>query len=180
MHGTTATAYSQKTDSLFLSAKWGDTAIDTKYSIGAYLGVTLSIHLKFNIHLNKNVAKSYQCLIAFVRRNLKKCLEKRRRLSYISRIIPARSGTHIWSTTFANEKSSSEGLYVLLRQGSTPYNKNYGQCSIFDSWSANNAYIYMTFSANLVYILFFRTVNFFPPICHLHIVGVLVKPRNCI
>ncbi len=35
-----------------------------------YLGVTLSADLKFNIHLNKNVAKSYQCL-AFVRRNLK-------------------------------------------------------------------------------------------------------------
>ena len=36
-----------------------------------YLGVTLSTDLKFNIQiLNKNVAKSYQCL-AFVRRNLK-------------------------------------------------------------------------------------------------------------
>ena len=43
------------------------------------------------------------------------------------------------------------------------YNKNYGQCSILDSWSANNAYIYMTCSAHLVvYILFLRTVNFFP------------------
>ena len=48
-----------------------------------YLGVTLSTDLKFNIHLNKNVAKSYQCL-AFVRRNLKYCPEKLRRLSYIS------------------------------------------------------------------------------------------------
>ena len=35
-----------------------------------YLGVTLLTDLKFNIHLNKIVAKSYQCL-AFVRRNLK-------------------------------------------------------------------------------------------------------------
>ena len=50
-----------------------------------YLGVTLSTDLKFNIHLNKNIAKSYQCL-AFVRRNLKYCLEKLRRLSYISLI----------------------------------------------------------------------------------------------
>ena len=50
-----------------------------------YLGVTLSTDLKFNIHLNKNVAKSYQCL-AFVRRNLKYCPEKLRRLSYISLI----------------------------------------------------------------------------------------------
>ena len=48
-----------------------------------YLGVTLSTDLKFNIHLIINVAKSYQCL-AFVRRNLTYCLEKRRRLSYIS------------------------------------------------------------------------------------------------
>ena len=50
-----------------------------------YLGVTLSTDLKFNIHLTKNVAKSYQCL-AFVRHNLKHCLEKLRRLSYISLI----------------------------------------------------------------------------------------------
>ena len=55
-----------------------------------------------------------------------------------------------------------------LRQGSTPDKKNYGQCSIFDSWSANNAYIYMTFSANLAYILFIRTFNICHPICHLH------------
>ena len=48
-----------------------------------YLGVTLSTDLKFNIHLNINVAKSYQCL-AFVRRNLTYCLEKLRHLSYIS------------------------------------------------------------------------------------------------
>ena len=48
-----------------------------------YLGVTLSTDLKFNIHLNKNIAKSYQCL-AFVCRNLKYCPEKLRRLSYIS------------------------------------------------------------------------------------------------
>ena len=45
-----------------------------------YLGVTLSTDLKFNIHININVAKSYQCL-AFVRRNLTYCLEKLRRLS---------------------------------------------------------------------------------------------------
>ena len=50
-----------------------------------YLGVTISTDLKFNIHLNKNVAKSYQCL-AFVRHNLKYCPEKLRRLSYISLI----------------------------------------------------------------------------------------------
>ena len=50
-----------------------------------YLGVTLSTDLKFNIHLNINVAKSYQCL-AFVRRNLQYCPEKLRRLSYISLI----------------------------------------------------------------------------------------------
>ncbi len=50
-----------------------------------YLGVTLSKYLKFNIHLNKNIAKSYECL-AFVRRNLKYCPEKLRRLSYISLI----------------------------------------------------------------------------------------------
>ena len=50
-----------------------------------YLGVTLSTDLKFNIHFNKNIAKSYQCL-AFVRRNLKYCPEKLRRLSYISLI----------------------------------------------------------------------------------------------
>ena len=49
-----------------------------------YVGVTLSTDLKFNIHLN-NVAKSYQCL-AFVRRNLKYCQGKLRRLSYISLI----------------------------------------------------------------------------------------------
>ena len=49
------------------------------------MGVTISTDLKFNIHLNKNVAKSYQCL-AFVRRNLKYCPEKLRRLSYISLI----------------------------------------------------------------------------------------------
>ena len=50
-----------------------------------YLGVTISTDLKFNIHLNKNVPKSYQCL-AFVRRNLKYCPEKLRCLSYISLI----------------------------------------------------------------------------------------------
>ena len=38
-----------------------------------------------SIGLNKNIAKSYQCL-AFVRRNLKYCPEKLRRLSYISLI----------------------------------------------------------------------------------------------
>ena len=50
-----------------------------------YLGVTLSADLKFNVHLNKITAKSYQCL-AFVRRNLKYCPEQLRRLSYISLI----------------------------------------------------------------------------------------------
>ena len=43
----------------------------------------ISTDLKFNIHLTINVAKSHQCL-AFVRRNLTYCLEKLRRLSYIS------------------------------------------------------------------------------------------------
>ena len=37
-----------------------------------YLGVTLSTDLIFNIHLTKNVAKSYQCL-PFARCNLKYC-----------------------------------------------------------------------------------------------------------
>ena len=65
-----------------------------------YLSVTLSTDLKFNIHRNINVAKSYQCL-AFVRRNLTYCLEKLRRISYISRDdlnlnIPAQSGTHTY------------------------------------------------------------------------------------
>ena len=77
-HGTSA---SYKTDSLFVSANWGNTAIYTKYSI--IVGVTLSTDLKFNIHLNINVAKSYQYL-AFVRRNLTYCVEKLQRLSYIS------------------------------------------------------------------------------------------------
>ena len=38
-HGTSATATARKpVDSLFLSAKWGDTAIYTKYSIfGCYV-----------------------------------------------------------------------------------------------------------------------------------------------
>ena len=62
-----------------------------------------------------------------------------------------------------------------LRQGSTPDQKNYGQCSIFDSWSANNAYIYMKFSANLVYILLVRTVNFFSPIRHLHMPNLHIQ-----
>ena len=38
-----------------------------------HLSVTLSTDLKFNIHLNKNVAKSYQRL-AFVRRSQPKIL----------------------------------------------------------------------------------------------------------
>ena len=52
-----------------------------------YLGVTLSrqtLNLIFTF-LNKNVAKSYECL-AFVRCNLKYCSEKLRRLFYISLI----------------------------------------------------------------------------------------------
>ena len=81
-----------------------------------YLGVTLSIDLKFNIHLNKNVAKSYQCL-ALVRRNLKYCLEKLRRLSYISlrrsKLEYSSSVTHTCPTTFTNWKWSSVGLHVL-------------------------------------------------------------------
>ena len=84
-----------------------------------YLGVTLSTDLKFNIHLNKNIAKSYQCL-AFVRRNLKYCPEKLRRLSYIflsydlNLNIPAPYGTHTCARTFTNLKWSSVGLHVLL------------------------------------------------------------------
>ena len=31
-----------------------------------WLGVTFTTDLKFNIHLNKNVAKSYQCLVSSV------------------------------------------------------------------------------------------------------------------
>ena len=56
-------------------------ALSKRFSPTPYLGVTLSTYLKFNIH--KNVAKSHQCL-AFVRRILKYCPEKLRRLSYIS------------------------------------------------------------------------------------------------
>ena len=81
-----------------------------------YLGVSLSTDLKFNIHLNKNVAKSYQCL-AFVRRNLKYCPEKLRRLSYIS-LIPSKLdySSSVWdgARTFTNMKWCSLGLHVLL------------------------------------------------------------------
>ena len=35
--------------------------------------------------------------------------------------------------------------------------------------------IYMKFSANLVYILFLRTVNFFSPICHLHMPNLHIQ-----
>ena len=52
------------------------------------------------------------------------------------------------------QRSETIDLVILLKATFNPYNKNYGQCSIFDSWSANNAYIYMKFSANLVYLLF--------------------------
>ncbi len=79
-----------------------------------YLGITLSTDLKFNIHLNKKVAKSYQCL-AFVRRYLKHCPEKLRRLLYptflcydLNLNIPARSGTHTCARTFTSLKWSSE------------------------------------------------------------------------
>ena len=33
----------------------------------------------------------------------------------------------------------------------------------------------MKFSANLVYILFFRNVNFFSPICHLHMPNLHIQ-----
>ena len=58
-----------------------------------YLGVTLSTDLKF--------AKSYQCL-AFVRRNLKYCPEKLRRLSYISLIrSKLEYSSSVWDPTCA-------------------------------------------------------------------------------
>ena len=76
---------------------------------------------QFNIHLNKNVAKSYQCL-AFVRRNLNYCPEKLRRLSYISLIrskLEYSSSASPYGTQPAqghspcNGKWSSVGLHVL-------------------------------------------------------------------
>ena len=81
-HDGMALVLAIKTDSLFLSANCGNTAIQSIPNT-PYLSVTLSADLKFNIHLNINVAISYQCL-AFVSRNLTYCLEKLRRLSYIS------------------------------------------------------------------------------------------------
>ena len=82
------------------------------------MGVTLSIELKFNIHLNKSVAKSYQC-IAFVRRNLKYCPEKLRRPSYISLIrSKLEYASSAWeptcARTFTNWKWSRGGLHVSL------------------------------------------------------------------
>ena len=73
-----------------------------------YLGVTISTDLKFNIHLNTNVAKSYQCL-AFVRRNLnivwRNCDVYSTLLwDDLNLNIPARSGTHTCTTTFTNWK----------------------------------------------------------------------------
>ena len=66
-----------------------------------YSGVTLSTDLKFIIYLNKNVAKSYQCL-AFVRRNLKYCPEILRRLSYISLIRSKHEySSSVWDPTCA-------------------------------------------------------------------------------
>ena len=82
-----------------------------------YLGVALSTDLKCNIHLNNNVAKSYQCL-DFVRSNLTYCPEKLRRLSYISLIRSKLeySGSvcaHICAMTCTNWKWFSIGLHVL-------------------------------------------------------------------
>ena len=66
-HGTSATATARK-QTPYLYQLNGE--ILQSLPNTPYLGVTLATDLKFNIHLNKNVAKSYQCL-AFVRRNLK-------------------------------------------------------------------------------------------------------------
>ena len=65
-HGTGATATGKKQTPHFYQLN-GE--ILQSIPNTPYLGVTISTDLKFNIHLNKNVAKSYQCL-AFVRRNL--------------------------------------------------------------------------------------------------------------
>ena len=81
-HGTSATATARKQTPYFYQLI-GEIGLLQSIPNTPYLGVTLSIDLKFNIHLNKYVAKSYQFL-AFVRRNLNYCLEKLRRLSYIS------------------------------------------------------------------------------------------------
>ena len=67
-HGTSATATARK-QTPYLHQLPVNGEILQSISNTPYLGVTLSTDLKFNIHLNKNVAKSYQCL-AFVRRNL--------------------------------------------------------------------------------------------------------------
>ena len=75
-HGTSATATARKHTPYFYQLN-GE--ILQSIPNTPYLGVTLSTDLKFNIHLNKKVAKSYQCL-AFVRCNLKYCPEKLRRL----------------------------------------------------------------------------------------------------
>ena len=73
-----------------------------------FLGVTLSTDLKFNIHLNKNVAKSYQCL-AFVHRNLKYCPEKLRRLSYISLIrSKLEYSSSVWDPHLCKDKHHLE------------------------------------------------------------------------
>ena len=68
-HGTSATATARKHSPYFHQLNW---EILQSIPNTPYLGVTLSTDLKFNIHLNKNVAKSYECL-AFARRNLKYC-----------------------------------------------------------------------------------------------------------
>ena len=56
-HGTSATATATKQTPYLYQLIGGDTAIYTKYKkCTPYFGVTLSTDLKFNIHLNKNVA----------------------------------------------------------------------------------------------------------------------------
>ena len=76
-YGTSATATARKQTPYFHQAKWG---LLQSIPNSPYLGVTLS-----TVHLNTNVAKSYQCL-DFVRSNQKYCPEKLRHLSYISLI----------------------------------------------------------------------------------------------
>ena len=98
-HGNSATATARKQTPFLYQLNGGDTAIYTKYSL---FGCTLSTHLKFNIHLNKNIAKSYQCL-AFVRRNLTYCPEKLRRL-YISLIrSKLEYSSSVWDTHLHND-----------------------------------------------------------------------------
>ena len=93
-----------KTDSLFLSATViGEICCNPYQILHIILGVTLSTDLKFNIHLNKNVAKSYQYL-AFVRRNLTYCQEKLRRISYISlRRSKLEYSSSVWDPQLHND-----------------------------------------------------------------------------